>query len=238
MPTSVKVVGGSPAPGTTGVPGIEQLTDASFGASRVSLRPLDYAFQGRVLGHYRVASPTGLLTAAGGVSAGNPIFAFRWTDTSSFAVLERVTLGFVISTAFAAAQVIDVDCIEARGWTVSDTGGTALMPSSANAGTNRVRAIMNPSVIGDMRIASTTVLTAGTRTLDANPFAAGAMIQSNTAGSGQQNIDLYVLNAAGQHPIVFTTNEGFVVRNVTTWAAMAAVGKFYVTVDWAEVEGY
>lgn len=236
MSTPVKIVGGTPAPGTSGVPGIEQLTDASFGASRESLRPADYAFQGRVLGHYRVGAPTGLFTAP--LSAAAAVFSFRWTDSSSFAVLERITVGYDMTTAFAAAQVVDLDCIIQRGFTSSDTGGTVLLPSSANAGTNRVRASMSQSTIGDLRISATTALGAGTKTADSNPFGAAPMINTNTSGSGQANIDLYKLDTFGQHPIVFTTNEGFNVRNVTAWAGVASVGKYFVTVDWAEVEGY
>lgn len=236
MATPVKIVSGSPAPGTSGVPGIEQLTDASFGASRAVLKPADYAFQGRVLGHYSVGSPTGLFTAP--LAAAGAIFSFRWTDTASFAVLERITVGYVMSTAFVAAQVIDLDCIIQRGFTASDTGGTALLPSSTNAGTNRVRAPMSPSSIGDLRISTTAALGAGTKTADTNPFGAAPMINNNTAGVGQQEIDLYKLDTFGQHPIVFTASEGFNVRNVTAWAGVASVGKYYVTVDWAEVEGY
>lgn len=240
MPTSVKIVGGAPSPNTTGVPGVEQVVDPTFGASRVSIRPLDYAFEGRVLGHYRVAAPTGLVAGSGltGQPAGSIIYSFQWTDTSAIAVLSRLSVGFALNTA-GAAQIYDVDCILARQYTTAASAGTRLLPA-APVGSNRVRKLMNPSLVSDLRIAAATRLTAGTATLDASPFGISPMNQNNNvSGEAQFSVDLYALNMTGQHPIIIRQNEGFLVRLVTAWPnGSAIVATFYVTTEWAEVTGY
>lgn len=227
---SIVVTSGSPSARTFGIPDIEQITDASFGASRASQSPLEYIFQGRILGHYRVATTAGGTGPGGGTGAGGTLFSFRWTDVSSFAVLERISVGYASSTL--SARVVDIDAIIARGFTVSDTNGTAItLPS-------RVRAFMPQSLIGDLRVTGTggTIITAGTRTLDAVAFAATCFnIDTSVSVNSTGNVDLYRLDTFGQHPIVFTQNEGFVVRTIT---ALPTSVRFYYTLDWAEVAGY
>lgn len=226
---SVVISSGSPSARTFGLPDIEQLTDKSFGASRASISPLEYIFQGRILGHYRIGLTTGGTGPGGGIGAAGPLLSFRWTDVSSYAVLERISVGYASATL--SARVVDLDAIIARGFTVSDAAGTAItLPS-------RVRAFMPQSLIGDLRVTTTaSLITAGTRTLDAVAFAASCF-NINTAVSvvSTGNLDLYRLDAFGQHPIIFGANEGFLVRAIT---ALPTSVRFYFTLDWAEVAGY
>ncbi len=220
-----KIVGGGVV-----APGPELIVDPSFGAARVSIRPLEYVQGGTVLGHYRVAAPTG---AFAGAAAGSAIWSFRWTDTKSYAVLLRIDVGLVITTAFTTAQALDVDAIIQRAFTVADSGGTLLTPTQ-NSGKNRV--IMGTTLVNDVRVATTAALTAGTKTPDASAFAIAALPQTNALGTGSQ-VNLYKWDALGQHPIVFGVNEGFNVRNVTALGA-AGVVKIYIATEWAEIPSF
>lgn len=234
MSTSVKIIGGAPSSSTVATPGVEQIVDPTFGASRVRLCPVDYIFQGRVLGHYRLAgisgpNLTGILNAAGN------ILSFRWTNINTIAVIERITVGFSITVTSGASQIFDADAIIGRNYTTVASGGTILIPQTV-IGTNRVRTTMNASLVNDVRIASTTTLGAGTVTLDANAFASSPVSKSFTIGQGDST-DLYSLTRYGQHPLIISTNEGFFVRLVTAWNN-ANQGNFYITIEWAEVVGY
>jgi hypothetical protein len=94
---------------------------------------------------------------------------------------------------------------------------------------------------GDMRIATTAALGAGTKTLEANSLSAIAAPGPITASlNGQIIAPGTILWQAevgdGEHPLVLVQNEGFVIRSVAvpatgTWTAA-------ITVDWAETTAY
>jgi hypothetical protein len=202
----------------------------------VRLSPLDYTLGGRVLGHYSLAAVSGSTTV---LAAAALIFSMRYSDTNSLMVLKRISISAGITTAFTANQGLDVDAVAARGWTVSDTGGTAIVLAG---NTNKARTNMGSSLMADARIASATALAAGaTKTLDTNAFAVGIFPDAAaTAGAllgGLGTIDLYNEQLAGQHPMVFAANEGFNLRLISVQGA-AGVVKYYVRVDWAEVAGF
>jgi hypothetical protein len=230
MPDAI-LKSGTPGPLSTGSPGVPALVDASSGALRTSLRPLDYAAPGlgRILGHYSLAQATGAVT---GVASGGALFSFQCTESDTFVVLERLRVAAIITTAFTTAQALDVDAIIARNFSAPDTGGTTIVVGSGNW----MRKLMGPSTINDMRIATVAALAAGTKTLDPSAFAIAPISQNNTLGSGGQ-ATLYELTAAGQHPLIFGKNEGLNVRVVTAMGAVGVV-KYYVTLEWAEVSGY
>ena len=57
-----KIVSGVPSAFSFGVPGSEQVVDATYGAARVVLKATEFNNQGFNGGHYRVAASTGALT--------------------------------------------------------------------------------------------------------------------------------------------------------------------------------
>src|SRR5882672_925288 len=219
----VVITSGKPSAGTTAVEGTESIVDATFGAIRTSMRPIEYQFNGHTYGHYSLACSTGSVTnVAGGVS----IFALRWTDSASYFVLERIRISMAVTT-FATAQAVDVDAIIARGFTATGSGGTQLL---LTANSNKVRSNMGTSLVADARVATTVALTNGTRTLDLNPFAIGAA-PGTGLGAASGPLDLYSI-LVSQHPVVLAQNEGIELRPVSTIAATFAV-KFYIGIDWA-----
>lgn len=221
--------------------------DPTHKAARFSLRPLEHkGADDSVLGHYRVAARSGALTGAG-IVANAPLFSMRWTDPKSLFVLTFLEAFFVPTVVFTAAQELGLDAILATGFTVSDSAGTTL---SLKERANAVRKNMPPSLIGDLRIAAATLLTAGTRTLDQNPFVAGSGLVNvvnaaagtayvNPGGGGpipfgfQWAADL----ARGEHPIVLAKDEGLIVRNSVAFPA-AGVAVLTVNMGFAEVAAY
>lgn len=212
----------------------EAQVDPSFNAFRASLRPLDHQNVGGIIGgHYRVGLKTGAATV---IAAAGAIFSARWSDPTRLMVVQRVMVGFNITTGFTTAQVIDLDLVPVRGFSVADTGGTAIALGTSN----KKRFNMNNSLVADMRIATTAALGAGTGTADANALAlasCGAMNANNAIGGFSPLVPLLDSLAGQEHPLVLAANEGFRIRIATTMGA-AGVGNFSVAVDWAEVPSF
>jgi hypothetical protein len=94
---------------------------------------------------------------------------------------------------------------------------------------------------GDMRIATTAALGAGTKTLEANSLqaivAAGPITASLNGEIIAPGTILWQAEVGdGEHPLVLVANEGFVIRSV----AVPATGTWQIAVqvDWAEVTAY
>jgi hypothetical protein len=95
-------------------------------------------------------------------------------------------------------------------------------------------------VAGDMRIATTAALGAGTKTLETLSLAtvcAPGPITASLNGLILPPTLLYESKASdGDHPLCLVQNEGFSIRSV----AVPATGTWTmtVTIDWAEVSAY
>lgn len=192
---------------------------------------------GPVVGAYSMALESGALT---GVGANAPVWSMRFNGTSpaSLAVIERVSLLWVTTTAFTAAQLLDHALIVARSFTVSDSTGTA---ATLTGDTGSHRTDFPATGVVDMRIGTTAALTAGTRTLDATPIGVTAAWSSgagvaNTAGAPDGGVMLYSASPT-KYPLVLNPNEGLVITNVTAMGA-AGVIKLIVNVSWKEMLNY
>jgi hypothetical protein len=216
---------------------IEQQVDPTYQAGRVSLRPLEWQSNsgGAQGGHFGLAAETGLTT---GIAAGGAIFSFRWTDSARVAVIHRILVGAVITTAYGTAQEVSADAVVVRGFTASDTGGTAIS-MSANSG--KKRSNMASSLVGDLRIATTAALSAGTGTADTNAFgywiAAGGGTAFNSIGSQSGMSPLFQPLPGMEHAVVLSQNEGFRVRIPFAQGASGVV-RYAINVDWAEAPAY
>jgi hypothetical protein len=121
----------------------------------------------------------------------------------------------------------------ARSWTASDTGGTAALFTQTN--TAKQRTTMPTSAFaggGQIMIANTGANSAGTRTLDtqAMAFAAGGA----TAISSSLPPTALFQHQAGDYPLIFAVNEGFIINNVTTMGATGVIN-LTVNVEWMEL---
>lgn len=220
------------------------IVDPTFYAARISSRPSEYAFLGTAYGHYKMAftfSSTAAIAAA-------PLVSLRWSPTTNvFFILHRIRWTHaILTTVFTTQQLVDVAVTRATGWTGSDTGGTQMLVAS---GSQKARTTMGNSLLSsisptaDFRNASGSAIVAGTRTLDANPFAqAAADIASNTAATGGTPLitspkDVYAHVPGGEHPEVFAQNEGLVINCPQSLAA-AGVVKWGFIFEWFEALQY
>jgi len=196
--------------------------DSTFKSLRVTLRPCE------LIGYFSVGGASGALT---GVAANGPVFSFRNTGANPM-LIRRVSLGFVVTTAFTAAQGLAYGLIRANSFSVSDSGGTALY----TAGANKHRAsFTNITSAPDIRISSTGALTAGTRTLETAPLnVIGGSAQAVGASLSPQQL---LEQDPGDYPLVLAQNEGFVITNLIAMGA-AGVINLHVGIEYAEAASY
>lgn len=211
--SSVKLIG-------SGVNGdLEAQIDRTNRALRVSMRPWEHDSGG----HYRIAARSGALTGTG-VTAGGPLFSLRWATSNMGLALLRLKAFYIPTTVFTAAQELGLDLIRVTAFTAADTAGTAITPMVA-------RKTMPASSITDVRIAAATILTAGTRTVDANALeiggglvnqvnaAAGTAYVNPTTGGPQAFGFDYDPLMRGEMPLILSNNEGVLVRNTVVFPA-------------------
>lgn len=213
---------------------VAEVDGTIFRALRSVNRPVDYGS----LGHYSYGGFTGILPAA--LGANSEIFQFRWADTTRIAVIRKVRISACVTTTFFAAGVpVQIDLIKSTGWTVAGTGGTGLTPAALL----KKRTSMGSTLVatGDVRIATTAALGAGTKTLEGLSLTAILAPGPITASLNGQiiapNTILYQHEVGdGEHPLCLVQNEGFSIRSV----AVPATGTWQsaITVDWAEVTAY
>ena len=194
------------------------------------------------LGYYRQVAVSGNIAAT--LAAASPLFSFRWGNASNLCLIQSIRVGCIVTASITAAVAFDLSVFIARGFTASDTGGTAV---GVPAAMQKMRTSMGSSLVTDFRMATTGTLTAGTRTLDTNPIgriqgtsgaAAGSAAAAGLLFFGSSNPQpLYVRDNNDHHPLILAQNEGFV---VTAPLAGPATGTFslLVQVEWGEVAAY
>lgn len=221
-------------------PGVSAGIDPLHRAVLASLRPLGHGSDPDVGGHFRAAFRSGAITGTD-VDAGDPLFALQWTSRDFLFVLLALEAWLIPTVVFTGIQEIGVDAIIARNITAAATGGTALsVPNQSN----RARALnMQSSRVGDLRIADTNVLTAGTYTVDTNPFEIGSGIVNwdnadpSSVGDFLNPVTPYGFRHAPgplEHPIVLAANEGLLIRDLVDFPAAGTV-RLHVKLAWAEV---
>ncbi len=209
---------------TQGTTGNVMEVDTSFKAARATLRPAES------LAWHSIGASTGLIT---GIAAGAANFSLR-NISSNVLIIRRVGIGFVTTTAFTAAQLMEFGLTVARAFTASDTGGTIVNLTGSNA---KHRTSLATLTSVDCRVSGAAALVAGTRTLDGTSL---ATIGGWSAAAGQTIVpapDNLLQHAAGDYPLVLAQNEGLIIQNLTTMGA-AGVGKLYVNLEVAEAVSY
>lgn len=203
-----------------------QTVDPTMTAARVTMRPSE------LLGAYEIGLTSGALTA---VAAGATVYSFRWAPavSTNLCLIRRVEIGFSTITAFTAAQSLQYSLQIARQWTTNDTVGTIAAFTQTNTG--KMRTSMPTSSFaagGQIMIATTGAITAGTRTLDtqAMAFVSGS---STAIATSMPNTPL-IQQQTGDYPIILASNEGFIINNVQLMGA-AGVINLYVNVEWFEM---
>lgn len=217
-----------------GADGSTQLeVDAYNMAARISSRPMPLGSRGS----YAIGLTTGVLPAA--LAANSEIMQFRWVDASGrIVILRSITISASVSTTmFAAGVPVQIEARIARAWTAQGTLGTGIT-FGANDSKRRTNQGSTLLAAGDVRIATTAALGAGTKTLDGTAFgnlAVGGPITASLNGTIiPAGTYLWQRNTPDEYPVVFANQEGFVVRSVAvpatgTWTAS-------INVEWAEID--
>lgn len=198
---------------------------------------------GPILGKFRLAAVTGLTT---GMAANAPIFSARFAPTAAVrACIADLRLKVQIITPFTAANEISCQAFIARSFTASDSGGTSVLPATLN---NMISSISDSALspvtqFTDIRVAGAAALTAGTRTLDANPFLYLPAAQVLAAASAAQSYSesdyspysdqRFGINLQGQTGAVAANAEGII---VTVPIAQGAAGtvRYAIEMEWYE----
>jgi hypothetical protein len=142
-----------------------------------------------------------------------------------------------LQTAAATATISPTfDIVLARSFTASDSAGTAI---TLTGNSMKKRTGMGTTLVTDIRKSAVAAgLTAGTRTLDADPVLSMPVTSTITA----VNTSLYAadldFDSGTAHPIVFSQNEGFIVRGPSIVFGAAGTANLIVDVAWAEVTAF
>lgn len=210
--------------------GIGQEVETNTRSARTTLRPVDVG----ALGSYGISVKSGI--EAAGLTANSPILAFMWkpaTVTTSLALIKRVKFSaWNLGTGFAVGNFL-FDMFVARAFTVQDTGGAAVTLTTNNAKMRSTYATTQAVI----QAGTTGILTAGTRTKDANPLRtlAGVIATGTFATILPEQTEMF-REQPGEQPLILAgTGEGFVIE-----ATLPATGtwSWACAIDWDEVSSY
>lgn len=198
-------------------------------AARVAVYPpaVDAANGGR----YRIGASTGLITtiAAHTASAGH-IGAFRWGSTTKTCIVDNIRIVASMVTDFTTLQQFRIGARIARSYSASHTGGTQLTLTGNNG---KLRTDYATTALTDFSISTTSALTAGTHTIDTQPFLL-ALSGQPSDGATVGNIPFEaVFDARESGPIVLEANEGIVFSNEILMGA-AGTATVGIVVSWRE----
>jgi hypothetical protein len=209
---------------------VAEVDGTTFRALRTMSRPLDHGS----LGHYRLATTVALVVTQ---AANGTLFSWRWGDATRFAVLQKLRLSLLQTAAATATIMPSYQAFMARSFTASDSAGTAI---TLTGNSMKKRTNMGTTLVTDIRKSAVAAgLTAGTRTLDADPFmemATNSTITTPNAVVYEKELEIDM--AHGPHPYVFAQNEGFIIRGPTVVFGAAGTANLLVDISWAEVAAF
>ena len=212
-----------------GAGGVNKANVDADGHLNVNVRPPAFG----ALGYYRQAVVSGTLTA----SLGTGLFwSCRWTDATRLCLIQSIRVNAITVTSNSVIAV-QFNLNVLRSYTATDTGGTAVgVPASMQ----KMRSSMGSSLMGDWRMPTTGLLTAGTRTPDTNPIGmvvgtSSATVGTTWFGAGAPQ-PIYSRDNVDHHPIILAQNEGLAITNPAT--SPTGTWTFLVQMEWGEVAAY
>jgi len=208
---------------------VAEVDGTTFRAMRVVQRPIDHG----AFGQYQLSTTVPLVVTQ---AANGTLFSFRWGDASRICVVQSIKLE-VQQTAAATATIAPVfEVFTARSFTASDSIGTAL---TLTGNSFKKRTSMGTTLVTDIRQSSVAAgLTAGTRTLDAQPILQLGTVQTITNVNTTTYSKVADFTDGSDHPLVLAQNEGFIVRGPTVVFGAAGTANLIVEVQWVEATSY
>jgi hypothetical protein len=216
---------------------IEAQIDPSHNALRVQARPNEHVgVAGLIGGHYAVSVYSGTIAAS--LTANSVLFSMRWADATKVMVLKRLFAWMALTGAPGAATGFPLEAIRATSFTASfsanNTNTTPATSSQKMRTSNMAGSVF--STAGAIQICTTAGMTGMTYTLDTAGFASNTLQGTAATGAGG-SLPLYDENEFGQHPLVLSTNEGFVIRNPIAYPGTTTV-QLGVVAWWLETAAY
>ena len=201
---------------------IAEVDGTTWRPLRVTIRPPEYGAGG----YYSMVMQAA--TAAAPAAAAN-LASFRWGSATLLCLIQKVILTAAPTTASTVGEVV-LGGYVGRTFTASDTAGTAV---TLTGNAFKKRTSFPTTALTDARFAAAGVITAGTRTLDAQPFvtAMGGFSALGPAPSG-----IFDTTGPNGYPLVLAQNEGLVFQNVV--ALTSAIYQYQIQIEWAEVASY
>ena len=185
-------------------------------------------------GYYEIGGKSGLVGTT--FAAGAILFACQFKPAALGYTprmqLKWLKINAITTTAFAAAQVVDLQLFKCRGFTGADTGGTSLIPATGDQ--KKQKGYQDSLFVGggDIRIASTATLTAGTRTPEA--VAQNNLLHFWSSAIGMAPPQPTFIEFDEHHvPMTFVSGEGFEIQNGTAFGGTGIV-QFWVDMGWME----
>lgn len=152
-------------------------------------------------GEYMVDLRSGVMAA--GLAGDSEIYQFRWSAATACLVTEVRLWVASGGTSFAGSWA-SFRLFAARAWTVDGTGGAT---STITTNSHKLRTGMPTTAIGTARIATTSVIGAGTKTLDAQALSSAGC--DTTASLSLQLPAVYLIGGApARSPVILAQNEG------------------------------
>lgn len=197
----------------------EMAIDPAFLAGRVALYPLDYAWAGQVLGHYRYLDKTSGSTW----NAGDALSAMRWPAPDAYFVLLKIRIGTWCSLAFPGSVINPAVVKHVRNW-----------PSNPDAQISDQG--KDDSRMGNSKACFGTPFSIN-GTADANPFGRSGAITATVLGNGTPMQEMFSATANGGHPMVYEANEGYAIMFGERNLGGGGIA-FAMEHEWAEVALY
>ena len=209
---------------------VMEVDGSTFRAARITPKPIEYG----AFGHYRVAATVALVVTQ---AANGTLFSFRWGDATRLCVVTKLRISCIQTAAATATIMPSFQAFVARSFTASDSAGTAVTLTGNNM---KKRTSMGTSLVTDIRYSAVAAgVTAGTRTLDAQPILLMPTNQTiTTPNSSVYTAELDVGVGDGNHPILFSQNEGLIVQGPTVVFGAAGTANLIVDMSWAETSAY
>lgn len=188
-------------------------------------------------GAYGLSASTGAITtvAAGTATAGH-IFSCRWSHATKVAYVTALRVKWMTIAGFTAAQEVGLQAFVARGFTVAQTGGTAV---TLTGNSMKKDSTHGTTTFADIRVATTGALTAGTHTLDAQPVAEGGF--SELAAGAAVPKGFFELSLPGmnpqRYPLILRQDTGIIVRNTILMGA-GGTARVSVQMEWLELDSW
>ena len=179
-------------------------------------------------GSYKLALMSGLTTV---LAANGEVLQFRWTDPTIYAVLRYLRVRMQVVTGFTAAQELSFEACRVSGFTAAGSGGTVISPGAADF---KKFSSMPTSVLNEVRIATTAVLGAGTKTIE-SPFLCNSIQELAAAATvpRAQGEAVYRPDQEADQAHTFLADEGFIVRNSILMGAAGTV-RWNIEAAWDE----